>query len=298
MNHRASQRRRFLIVHNASAGRRRRDTLDQVCARLVAAGALVTVEQADCAETDRSVVTEARHSGRFDAIVAAGGDSTIRGVASGLVGTDLPLGIVPIGTGNVLAEEIGLGRTPDAIAACLLAGPIIAVTPGLAGDELFLAMAGAGFDARVLKRLDTGWKQRVGKLAYGGPILGELAHRPRRFRAVLDGREVSCTWLIVTKAAHYAGSFIIAPRQRLTALDFHAMVVTAETRRAMAGVLAAIPMGLARRHPLVELVSCCEVELPPGQDVPVQIDGEAIGSTPMKIRSSGANLRLIVPEIF
>ena len=296
MDDRASQRRRFLIVYNPAAGRGRRDMLDDVCARLAAAQALVTVEQADCTEADQQLVTEASRSGRFDAIIAAGGDSTIRGVASGLAGAELPLGIIPIGTGNVLAEEIGLTRTPQAVAACLLTGATIPVMPGRAGNQLFLEMVGAGFDARVLQRLDMRWKHCLGKLAYAWPILGALAQRPRSFRVRVDGRELSCTWLVVTKVAHYAGSFIIAPRQRLSEPGFHAVIVSAETRREMAGVLVSVPFRLAGRHPGVEVVACRDVEVPAGQDVPFQIDGEPLDAASLKISTSGEVLRLIVPE--
>ena len=72
----------------------------------------------------RLAVRKAAESGSYDAIVAAGGDGTIRHAAAALIGTDMPLGIIPVGTGNVLAHEIGLARTPDAIARMLLEGPV------------------------------------------------------------------------------------------------------------------------------------------------------------------------------
>ncbi len=296
MDERAFRRRRFLIVHNTSAGRGRRDVLDGVCARLAASNALTTVVQADCAETDRRLVTDAGHSGQFDAIVAAGGDSTIRGVASGLVGTEMPLGIIPIGTGNVLAEEIGLARTPEAVARCLLRGRTIPISSGHAGGSLFLSMVGAGFDARVLRRLEMDWKHRIGKLAYGWPIVRELSHPPQPFRANIDGREVACSWLVVTKVSHYAGSFIIAPQQQLSAPGFHAMIARAETRRDMASILARIPLRSIARHPLVEVVACRTVEVFGGQGVPFQIDGEPLDADALKITTSAEKLHLIVPE--
>ncbi len=296
MDERAFRRRRFLIVHNTLAGRGRRDVLDSVCARLAASHALTTVVQADCAETDRRLVTDACHSGQFDAIVAAGGDSTIRGVASGLVGTEMPLGIIPIGTGNVLAEEIGLAKTPGAVARYLLSGRTIPIFSGHAGDALFLSMVGAGFDARVLRRLEMDWKHRIGKLAYSWPILHELSQQPQPFRASIDGRDVTCNWLVVTKVSHYAGSFIIAPQQQLSAPAFHAMIAKAETRRDMASILARIPMRAIARHPLVEVVACREVEVFGGQGVPLQIDGEPLDADALKITTSDEKLHLIVPE--
>ena len=285
-------------MHITSAGRGRRDVLDGVCARLAASNALTTVVQADCAETDRRLVTDACLSDQFDAIVAAGGDSTIRGVASGLVGTKMPLGIIPIGTGNVLAEEIGLVRTPEAVARCLLHGRTIPISSGQAGDSLFLSMVGAGFDARVLRRLEMDWKHRVGKLAYGWPIVRELCEQPRTFRARIDGRDVLCSWLVVTKVSHYAGSFIIAPQQQLSTPGFHVLIARAETRRDMASILTRIPMRSIARHPLVYVVACRTVEVFGGQGVPIQIDGEPLDVDALKITTSAEKLHLIVPESY
>ena len=64
----------------------------------------------------RRAARKAAESGSYDAIVAAGGDGTIRHVAAALIGTEMPLGIIPVGTGNVLAHEIGLAATAGAVA--------------------------------------------------------------------------------------------------------------------------------------------------------------------------------------
>ena len=294
MNQPKADRRRFMIVHNPVAGRARRQVLDDVCGRLAAAGAIVTVEQADGAVADRHIVAEARRSGNYDVIVAAGGDSTIRGVSSELAGSELPLGIIPIGTGNVIAEEIGLQRKASAIADCLLHGTAVAVTPGLANGQRFLAMTSAGFDVDVLSRLDMDWKHRIGKLAYGWPILSRLSQPPRPFEVVIDGKVRTCTWVIVTKVAHYGGGFVIAPQQQLSASTFHALVVTATTRREMAGVLIAIASGRANQHPLIEIIPCGSANIS-ADGVPVQMDGEPCGGSPLNVTLDTARLWLIVP---
>jgi diacylglycerol kinase (ATP) len=294
VNQPGADRRRFLIVHNPVAGRGRRRVLDEVCGLLASAGAIVTVEQADGAVADQSIVAEARRSGLYDVVVAAGGDSTIRGVAAELAGGEIPLGIIPIGTGNVLAEEIGLVRKSRAIADCLLYGAAQPITPGLANGMRFFEMASAGFDVDVLSKLDMGWKHRIGKLAYGWPIVNRLSQPPRPFEIVVDGQSRTCTWVIVTKVAHYGGAFVIAPQQQLSASSFHAVVVTASTRREMAGVLIAIASGRANRHPLIESIRCTAASVSTS-DVPVQIDGEPCGISPLNVTLDTARLWLIVP---
>ncbi|MCL4766505.1 MAG: NAD(+)/NADH kinase [Hyphomicrobiaceae bacterium] len=288
-------RSRFLIVHNASAGLERHRLLDRVRAALEAAGALVRVEAADGVEADRRLAAEAVRTRAFDAVVAAGGDSTIRGVAGGLVGTPMPLGIIPIGTGNVLAEELRLVRTPQAIARYLLHGAAIQVSPGIANGELFLSMASAGFDAGVLSRLDMGWKRRIGKLAYVWPTLRELCSSRCRFEVLVDGIPHPCTWVVVTRGAHYAGSFVIAPRQRLSDPGFHALVVDAASPAALASALVAVGLGWAQRHPLIETIACRRVAVAAGQGVGFQLDGEPITALALEISAGRHSLALIMP---
>ena len=92
------------------------------CASSRTRGATVTrMRGADIAGA-RTRAREAAESGSYDAIVAAGGDGTIRHVAAALIGTDTPLGIIPVGTGNVLAHEIGLAATPAPSRACCSQG--------------------------------------------------------------------------------------------------------------------------------------------------------------------------------
>lgn len=292
-----AQRTRFLVVHNTSAGLARGRLLAEVCACLTSAGATVAVERADGFEADRPLAAAAARTRAVDAVVAAGGDSTIRGVAGGLVGTDMPLGIIPIGTGNVLAEELRLARNPQAVSSYLLDGDVVRVSPGVANGEIFLSMAGAGFEVDVLHRLDMELKCRIGKRAYVGPTWRELwSRRRRRFEAVVDGRSYPCTWLIVAKSAHYAGSFVIAPRQRLTQPGFHAVIIDATSPPALASVLAAIGLGWAERHPLVKVLACRNVTVAAGQDVRFQLDGEPLEGSALEISPSRDALALITPS--
>ncbi len=297
MELRAAQRKRFLIVHNPVAGRKRRNLLDQVCAKLTAAGAVVTVEQADSASADRDIAERARNSRNFDAVVAAGGDSTIRGVASGLIDGDVPLGVIPTGTGNVLAQEIGLAHTPGAVADCLLQGEATVIHPGRANHEMFLLMASLGPDVAILNKLDMDWKSRIGKLAYIVPTLRTIAAAPRQFTAIIDGQSRRCSWLVITKAAHYGGRFVIAPRQRLTDAGFHALLISATTRARMISALAAIMCGAGERHPDVICIPCGQVEVPSQIHLTWQIDGEPAGASPLHVAMATQRLRLILPTL-
>jgi len=289
-------RRRLLIVHNAFAGTRSRHYLRAVCGTLEAAGAEVSVEHADTLAADADIARAAVAAGHFDAVVAAGGDSTIRGVASGLLGSDVPLGIIPIGTGNVLAREIGVRCRAKVLAQTLLHGPGVPIRCGLADGTPFLAMAGVGFDADVLLRLSMPWKRTVGRLAYAWPILRALAHKPRPFEVLVDERTFPATWLIVTRAARYGGSFVIAKDQSLTGDGFHAVIANAATRRALAGLLIAIARGRLEGRPDVTVLSCSRLGIRASGTIAAQIDGERLLDVPREIAVGPDRLTLIVPH--
>jgi len=204
-------RRRFFVVQNPGAGVAGSPLVEDVARLLANSGGEVTRARADIAAAQLAV-REAAQSGNYDAIVAAGGDGTIRNAAGALIATDMPLGIIPVGTGNVLAHEIGLVRTPPAIARMLLEGPIARVACAQANGEPFLLMVGAGFDARVVAALDQRLKSRLGKVAYAGPLLGAIMRPIDTLLVTVDGRHHVATWAVIANARHYGGRFVLAPR--------------------------------------------------------------------------------------
>ena len=289
-------RRRIFIIHNAIAGMRRRWLLRNVCRELEAAGVELSVVAADSLEMDIRLARDAAASGDYDAVVAAGGDSTVRGAGIGLVGSGVPLGIIPIGTGNVLAEEIRFRGRPRTVASRLVHGPAVPIHAGRANSSCFFAMAGAGFDARVLARLDTRWKRRLGKLAYVWPVLRELARTPVVFNAVIDGEHHRCNWLIIAKAARYGGPFLLTRRQSLEKAGFHAVIINARTRFALMGVIMAIALGRAERHRDVRIIPCQRATIPRQPGIPIQLDGEMSGEAPLEIESTALPVHLIYPH--
>ena len=119
-------RRRFLVVFNADAGRSRRTLLDAVLADIRAADS--TSEIAWCRSGTRdgvhAEIQAAAKSGAVDAVIAAGGDGTMRQVSAALSGHATPLGVVPLGTGNVLAHELAIPRCAAELGRMLRAGPV------------------------------------------------------------------------------------------------------------------------------------------------------------------------------
>ena len=167
-------RRRFFLIDNPGAGISGSPLVEDVVRPLAKGGASVTRAGAADMAAARLAVRMAAESGSYDAIVAAGGDGTIRNAAAALIATDMPLGIIPVGTGNVLAHEIGLAAHPDGDRAHAARGARRQVACAQANGEPFLLMVGAGFDARVVAALD----QRLKSQARQGGLRRPAARRP------------------------------------------------------------------------------------------------------------------------
>ena len=293
-------RRRFFVAFNPGAGRSHRTFLDSVLAQLRVSGGIVDMARAVTAQSARVEAKAAAGSGAYDAIVAAGGDGTIRQIAAAVAGSGVPIGIIPIGTGNVLAHEIAMPRRAGAIAHVLATGPVIAITHAVANDEPFLLMAGAGFDGRVVQGLDVGWKQWIGKAAYVGPALAAFSGPLDCLDIVLDGKKHQATWAVIANARHFGGRFVIAPRTHIATSGLQAVLFHARSRSVLLKQLTALGLGrlerLAERPPCdVQMIACVEARITSAVPVPVQIDGDDFATTPLVVRPGTGSIDLIVP---
>lgn len=261
-------------------------------------GVLVTAQIVDSLEADTQLSREAAASGDFDAIVAAGGDSTIRGAAAGLMGTDLPLGVIPVGTGNVMAAELSLGRNADRVADVLINGSAIPVHGATINGEPFFLMAGAGFDADVVSRLSQSLKKRIGKAAYTSPVLSTLAGPLPALHVEVDGARFDAAWVIVTNARHYGGDFVLSPTTALDRPGLRTVMLRPRTRLGLMKLMIKLAMGRLEDDPCVTSIEGRKTIVTADTPVPVQIDGENHRSTPVTIEPCDEPFRLIVPPEF
>jgi diacylglycerol kinase (ATP) len=284
------KRRSLLVIHNPTAGRRRRK-LGRVLDALTRDG--IKVEVAPTAHAGHATELT-RNCNGFDAVVAAGGDGTINEVANGIDGR--PLGLIPLGTANVLAIELGYPGHAEAIAQLLAGGQGRAVRPGRIGNRRFLQMASAGFDARVVARLDLGLKRRLGKAAYaltGGCELFIGNRAAVRLR--LDGIDHAVGQVIVAKGRYYGGAFVVAPAARLASPDFQVCLFPNSRPLAIAGYAAAIAAGQAAAWTDMRIATGRELWLETPTGDPVQVDGDAVGRLPALISIDPEPLQIIAP---
>ena len=152
-----------------------------------------------------------------DLVVAAGGDGTVRGCAEGLADTGIPLGIVPLGTANLLARTLGIPADPRAaLAVALGSREDRRIDIATADGALFTAMAGMGLDAAVVAA--TKLKHHLGWFAYAMSGVAHIAVPPARFSIRMDGgppveREAKC--VVVGNSGLLPGGFTVLPQARI-----------------------------------------------------------------------------------
>src|SRR5277367_1854400 len=193
----------MVIIFNPVAGRRRANLLWRVLDVLVANGVRLDLAETHRAGHAEALAREAVRRGE-QMVVAAGGDGTIAEVANGLMGSSACLGVIPLGTANVLAHELGLPFAPKSVAAALAFGRTRTLWPGVArgadSSRLFVQMLGIGFDAQVVHRLSLPLKRVLGKGAYVVQSLGEsFRYKFPPIRLRIDEMETEAASAVISK---------------------------------------------------------------------------------------------------
>jgi diacylglycerol kinase family enzyme len=140
-------------------------------------------------EDDLGEIVRARRRSGFDLVVAAGGDGTVSDVIDGLVGTSIPLGIVPTGTGNLVARDLGIPNEIDDAVRLIAGAPRSRKIDAMRiGDRVFVLNVSVGFSAAVIRGTSQGNKHRFGRIAYLGAIVSKIfTSRPRTLVVTADG---------------------------------------------------------------------------------------------------------------
>lgn len=238
-------------------------------------------------------------------IVAAGGDGTVSAVGDILanLGTKVPLGIVPLGTANVLAGELGIPS--DLEEACrLLAGPhdLVRIDAMRIRDTYYLTQVGVGLDALMIRDTTTAHKKRFGRLAYIWTAISRLAgFQPRRFSLTLDGTTIrlkASQVLVANSGTLGQKPFRWGPDIKPDDGVLDVCVIRARN------VLDFVSLGwhmVRGRHKHARNVTYRtirrDVTIESKVPVPVQADGEIVGETPVTVRVAAGVIQVVVPVV-
>ena len=238
-----------------------------------------------------------------DLILAAGGDGTLNEVAEGMAHSQVPLGMLPAGTANVLAMETRLGgdflRAARRLGECRPQRVSIgqAISDSGATTRHFLLMAGIGLDAQIVYHVSVPLKARIGKLAYWVAGWSLIGRNLPEFSIEADGIAHRCSFALISKVRNYGGDFEIARHVSLFDDDFELVLFQGRSTlryvRYFAGLVAKRIEGI----PGVITLRARRISAPKPLDARVflQIDGEFAGRLPAEIRIVPDALTLLVP---
>lgn len=320
------------LIYNPSGGQVVvRHELDNVVAFLDHRGWSVTLR-----ETSRPLeATElARHAVNRGArvVIAAGGDGTVNEVANGLVNTDAALGVLPVGTTNSWALQMGIPALNPMLpgtqvvkmiaaleeriarplpanyyqkmlldaARVLVEGHTVVVDMGELSGRYFLMWAGIGFDAAIVQSIPLKEKRTLGSWAYVLPAIGAAyRYSSTDVRLNLDGKviKVSTPFIVVSNIQLYGGMIAIGARACVN--DGKLDVCIFKGGGFFTFVQQAMKV-LVHKHlqdPKVEYYQCREIVIESAHPLPVHVDGEPFTRTPVAIHTVPSSLKVIVPKI-
>jgi YegS/Rv2252/BmrU family lipid kinase len=258
---------------------------------------------------------------RVDVVVAIGGDGTINEVVNGMVATDARmavdgtatcapaghgdprrgamLGIVPAGTVNVLALELGLPFQVERACNVIASGKTVSLDVGRINDRGFMLMTGAGIDALTVRNIDPRAKRRFRQLAFVSTGLRwGLAADPPAFVVRSGGKEYTATFFVASNCRYYAGHLGLTPDADPTDGLLDLLIFTGTTRSSLAVFWLGVPSGLHLKSPNVTHVRAEKADLIPLNDKEIvwfQTDGELAGRLPATVKIDAHALEVLVP---
>ena len=315
--------RRIGILYNprsGAAGSRRRADVERAAAVFRSQGAEVVLEptagprRAD--DQARRFVEEG-----FDTVIACGGDGTVHDVLQGLVGTDAALGVIPLGTANSLAADLGLARNPAKAAEQLLAAEPrrIAIgridyqrAPDRRETRYFTVAAGVGIDAALFYKLNAQFKRRYGMAAYVTESLRQWVvqkFHPFEVEWFNPGegkhRRATVTQLLAVRIANFGGVLNqLAPGADLLRDDFRLVLFKTASRARYLRFVTGRLIGRDWTDSQIELVNATQVSCSPsaGNGKPgnpviyAEADGELLGRLPVQVSVQPGAFNLIMPR--
>jgi YegS/Rv2252/BmrU family lipid kinase len=289
----------MLAISNpsASGGGYRRD-MPRIMEALANLGYEVEVRHTtapgDAAEFARRAVAES-----YQLVCAIGGDGTVNEVVNGLAGSEVPLAIVPTGTVNVLAMELGVPLDPPDAVGVIEKGSLSWIDLGLAGDRYFALMAGIGMDARTVASINPILKKTLKEAAFAVQgAVSYFTHEEPLLRVECEEQTVEGYFAVFGNASNYGGAFGITPFADMRDGLLDVCVLKDKSFLGTAWYWLAALINSHINHPKVAYfrtqvaqVSAVDAD----QEVLVQTDGEVAGKLPIACRVVPRALRVIVP---
>ena len=310
--------RRVALIYNPASGQhsaRRDASVKRVLEMFRQAGIEADPLETHAPGSGKSLALAAVRQG-YDGVLACGGDGTVHEVLQPLVGTDVALGVVPLGTANAMAQNLGLGRDPvKAVRALLNAKPTkvpvgriyFQESNGAQGWRYFTVAAGIGVDALLMSSMDPELKRRYGYALYILEAFKIWATNPfplfdASFSINGNGepRVEQVSQLLAVRIRSFGGALgELAPGATLRKKNLSLVAFKTRSRIHYLRFLLATVIGRQTFSRTIELLDADSVECRPlngsKSRVFVEADGEVLGALPARMELARETLTLLVP---
>jgi diacylglycerol kinase (ATP) len=258
----------------------------------------------DCTVCASSSAAEAEALARnavregFDKVVAAGGDGTIHAVVNGLVGSSAKLGLLPMGTVNVFAIELGLPLHSLEMCWNIIEGDQVRLIDlPSANGKYFVQLAGVGLDAQVVKETSLALKRNFGPLSYLISAAQIAARRPPRLFLESANTSINeASFVLIGNGRRYGGPF---PFFKHALLDDGLLDVVAFKQVGYLEIIKYLQdvfFSSQIRLPEVEYFQTERLRITSDQDVPVELDGELVGNCPVEFELRDHRIQVLAPK--
>ncbi len=232
-----------------------------------------------------------------DLVVSIGGDGTLREVLAGLVDTETPVGILPLGTANALAAELDLPRDVHRALEIFARRRVARIDAATVNGALSILVTGIGFDGIAVRELEAHRTGSIRKLSYLPAILRALRHyRSPELQVELDGKRLKESYGMVfaSNVNHYGGFMRLDSSGQLDDGQFEVYLFR---KTSPLGLLAHVARGLLGKivGGACEMKRAKKLRVTSENPVPYQVDGDYVGETPVDLALTGLQFRILVP---
>jgi len=292
--------KRGVLIYNPTAGQRNRGAemlalIDRMRRKGLELENAPTSGPGDATEIVRRLLPTG-----LDLVAVCGGDGTVSEAACGLVGSTVPLAVLPGGTSNVLARELSIPLRLEPASRLLLEGERRPVRVLYANDRPFFLWAGIGLDARIMGHMSQFLKRWLGRTGIFFTVAPEFfRYEFPRLEVTVDGKAHEATFAVACNARLYAGDWVIAPDARLDSEEMEVMLFSDRNRWKFLSLFRQLQLGQAGHlsRGIARVVTGREATVRSLEDYPVevQVDGDCVLETPVSCRSSSETIWILAP---
>ncbi|HBE17451.1 MAG TPA: lipid kinase [Cyanobacteria bacterium UBA11149] len=295
MNQESPSSKRALLIINPHA-RQGRDRKHDIISQLQQLGFILLSESTENPRQLSEIIR--RYRNQVDLVIIGGGDGTLNAAVEGLIDTQLPLAILPLGTANDLARTLKIPTSIPGACQVIATGKLHKIDLGWVNGKYFFNVASCGLSVQITQRLTKEAKRRWGVFAYAAVAL-QVIWQARLFKAeIRQGNEsilVKTIQIAVGNGRHYGGGMTVV--HDATIDDCRLDLYSLEIRHwwQILAILPALWQGRQATLPGVRAIEGTEIEIYTRKPLPINTDGEITTQTPAKFRVIPQAISVLVP---